>query len=535
MKVTYQIKKSANKNDHDSKGTVYLRVRDGRNMECIVPTNITLNPNMFDSRSGQIKSRVVCDNKVRLKIDKELRDLKTSIEAAYAEEQGPIDKEWVKLHMDMFYHPDKYVRPEKKAKKKELIPMFDHYLEMHPLSEIRIRNNRVVERMMQRYEYFVRLTQIGQKRFKLYLDDVTPETLHELWNFIYNEYKYVTQYPEIYEKYPEKRVPKRRGMNTMSDYFCKIRTFFIWCYKNGYTENRPFDKFHIDEPVYGTPVFITLEERDQLLDKDFSDNPRLDRQRDIFVFQSLIGCRVSDLYAMTRANIVNDAIEYIAEKTVNGQPRTIRVPLIDISRNILKKYEDYEGPDLFPFTVQQEYNEDIKKVFKEAGLTRRVTILNPTTRKQEQHELWEVASSHMARRTFVGNLYKRTKDKGIVSILSGHKSDSRSFDRYWTPDESMRMETAELLERQDKKEEPIKPLHPGLLLQQSFKARHLRVSTMAKEFKVDKLELEEILAGDQPVNEQVANGLEKAFHIPAAMWLTLQQEYDFVRKNQKTE
>lgn len=69
----------------------------------------------------------------------------------------------------------------------------------------------------------------------------------------------------------------------------------------------------------------------------------------------------------------------------------------------------------------------------------------------------------------------------------------------------------------------------------SFTVRHLCVSTTAKEFKVDKQKLEEILSGEWPVTEQVANGLEKTFRIPAAMWLTLQQEYDFIMKNQGTE
>ena len=40
-----------------------------------------------------------------------------------------------------------------------------------------------------------------------------------------------------------------------------------------------------------------------------------------------------------------------------------------------------------------------------AGITRVVTIINPTTRKEEQHPICDVASSHMARRNFIGNLY----------------------------------------------------------------------------------------------------------------------------------
>lgn len=63
--------------------------------------------------------------------------------------------------------------------------------------------------------------------------------------------------------------------------------------------------------AYGTPYYITLEERDKIADYDLSANPSLEAQRDIFIFQCLTGCRVSDLMAMTPASIINGAIEYM--------------------------------------------------------------------------------------------------------------------------------------------------------------------------------------------------------------------------------
>ncbi len=43
--------------------------------------------------------------------------------------------------------------------------LYDYYLEMHPLSDIRKRNNRVVMRVLQRYELFVRLTHPRKRKF----------------------------------------------------------------------------------------------------------------------------------------------------------------------------------------------------------------------------------------------------------------------------------------------------------------------------------------------------------------------------------
>lgn len=73
-------------------------------------------------------------------------------------------------------------------------------------------------------------------------------------------------------------------------------------------------------------------------------------------------------------------------------------------------------------------------------------MINPQTRESEQKPLYEVASSHMARRTFVGNLYKQVKDPNLVGALSGHKEGSKAFARYRDIDEEMKVELVNLLD-----------------------------------------------------------------------------------------
>lgn len=89
--------------------------------------------------------------------------------------------------------------------------------------------------------------------------------------------------------------------------------------------------------IYGTPIFITIEERKQVYNTDFSFDPALEKQRDVFVFQSLVGCRISDLYAMTRRSIINGAVEYIPRKTKDGRPVVVRVPLLKDALEILDR------------------------------------------------------------------------------------------------------------------------------------------------------------------------------------------------------
>jgi len=58
----------------------------------------------------------------------------------------------------------------------------------------------------------------------------------------------------------------------------------------------------------------------------------------------------------------------------------------------------------------------------------------------------EVASSHLARRTFCGNLYKKVRDPNLVGALSGHADGSKAFARYRDIDEEMKTELVKMLE-----------------------------------------------------------------------------------------
>jgi len=127
-------------------------------------------------------------------------------------------------------------------------------------------------------------------------------------------------------------------------------------------------------------------------------------------------------------------------KTDKNKPVTIRVPLNSIANEILNKYKDYDGKTLFPYISEQKYNKAVKEIFKLSGITRIVTVLNPLTRESETKPLNEIASSHLARRTFIGNLYKKVKDPNLVGKLSGHSEGSKAFARYRDIDEEMKIE-----------------------------------------------------------------------------------------------
>lgn len=452
MKLIFLIRKKTKNTDFETQVPVYVRIREGRKFDRWIPTRIMVNPNLWDSKEECIKKRVVCDEKMRQHVDSEVKKLRRFIEDGYEKERNLVDAEWPNNIVDRYYHPEDYIEESVEERHYTLLELFDIFLDKHKLSEVRKKNFRVIKRVLQRYELFLQIKK-RNKKFFLDVDTMTSDDLVDMKEFFRTEYQYADEKSEHYKHYkklfslvPESREPSPRGENTLVDYFNKIRTFFRWCYDFGYTTNRPFDKFKVGSAVYGTPIYINLDERNKLYAYDFSDNSRLERQRDIFVFQTLIGCRVGDLYRLTKANIVDGAVEYIPDKTIESNPKTLSVPLNSIAQEIVKKYKDIPGDKLFPFVAEQQYNEDIKNILKTAGIDRMVTVLNPLTRKEEQHPIYDVASSHMARRTFIGNLYKKVKDPNLVGALSGHKEGSKAFARYRDIDDEIKKDLVSLLD-----------------------------------------------------------------------------------------
>jgi integrase len=149
-----------------------------------------------------------------------------------------------------------------------------------------------------------------------------------------------------------------------------------------------------------------------------------------------VGARVGDLFNFTKSNVNNGTLTYIARKTKDKKPVTISIPLTEVAKAIINKYDLPDGR-LLLFRSSIKYNEYLKDLFEKVELTRIVTRLNPTTREPENVRICDIASSHMARRTFIGNKYGKISD-GVITSMTGHVSDSRSLVRYYDVSEELK-------------------------------------------------------------------------------------------------
>lgn len=429
---------------------ILLRLTVSRSLRLRLKSGIYMNPKRFKDGAIIMPRANQKEAKVLNEIEKRLIALEQLIVSACIDNsQESLSQEFFRNLIDRYNHPEKY-----EVKKTELtfFGLFNEYLEKHPLSTARANHYKVLARALRRFEMYIQKT--ANRNYKMTLDNFTTDWIEKFGDFLKAEPELFDKYPEIYAEVPAvvrtQRKPKRplpKGANTICCTFKRFRAFYNWCIERGYTQNNPFANFKgIGTEKYGRPYYISVAEVEMIADFDLSANPALAVQRDIFVFQCLIGCRVSDLMRMTNDSVIDGAVEYIPDKTKGERPEVLRVPLNNRAKEILSKYADSKkGNMLLPFISPQKYNDAIKKIFTQCGITRIVTVLNPTTGNEEKRPINEIASSHLARRTFIGNIYKEVKDPNLVGALSGHKEGSKAFARYRDIDEEMKRDLVNIL------------------------------------------------------------------------------------------
>ena len=438
------------------KAEVLLRYRNTRAVGQRAHSHIYLNPKFFVDREIVIKNRIITPEV------QEARESKLAVDRIVTQliEQG--DKKaiedfaegWAQETVDRLLFPERFKAPE--PDKHYFGDKTEDFLKFKKISHQRHKSYKIIFDIVHRYELYT-----GKP---INLDEATGDTLVSLAKFFKDEHSFFVQkkekyrtilvpskkYKYVWDNSSHEKAPKQRSDNAIITYMSAVRAYWLWCIDMGYTQNNPFRKYTVGYQKYGTPYYLTTEERDILFKTNLKSKNEVELTRDIFVFQCHIGCRISDLFALTPDNIVTSengiSVQYIPSKTKEEQPRVVKVYLSPTAIEILERNQGKSSRGLFPYVSTAKLNDLIKEALKEAGINRVVTIMNPITKQPEQHPISEVASSHMARRTFIGNLYKKVKDPNLVGKLSGHCEGSKAFARYRDIDDDMIREMTNLLD-----------------------------------------------------------------------------------------
>lgn len=417
--------------DVRGKSEILLRFVGGRDHIYRLHSRLFVLPSRWKDGAVVIPRLETPEQKELRQLRDQLDDLERHLLGAFQQaDLSKVNRKWMQDAVDRFYHPDM-------GADGDFLSLFDDYTRVRDVGALRRKRYAVVRGSLERFQAIR-----GQR---LTIGSFTNEVLEDYNDFLLNEYTYAMQKRWAYIYKDMDRTPKPRGKNGVIDYLKVVRSFFNWLDTTGVKFQDPFKGFHIGTAVYGTPYFITMDELNRIRRANLGRHPSLEAQRDIFVFQCLVGCRVGDLVKMKKVDIVDGILSYIPRKTINDRAYVVRVPLNQVAMDIVRRYEGFKGEQLLPFISKQKYNDAIKRIFLAARVTRQVVVLDPLTRKEVKRPLNEIASSHIARRTFIGNLYKQVSDPNLIGSMSGHIDGSAAFARYRSIDDEMKAGLVEML------------------------------------------------------------------------------------------
>lgn len=154
------------------------------------------------------------------------------------------------------------------------------------------------------------------------------------------------------------------------------------------------------------------------------------KSRDVFLFMCLTGQRYKDYLTYCKSEyFYNDRFWKFEQDKTN---KSVIIPLLPLALKILKKYNNQ-----LPFISNQKMNDNLKKIFKLAGLNDNVTSIKGkgSDRDITHKPMHDVISCHDSRRTFLTissiNLEK------FSSYISGHQSNSSKSLYIYTNDDEL--------------------------------------------------------------------------------------------------
>lgn len=168
---------------------------------------------------------------------------------------------------------------------------------------------------------------------------------------------------------------------------------------------------------------LTLVEMASIISVDLSQQPEVEKARDIFVFQFLSeGKRIADILTLTWRQVKGEEISFVERKT--GKTKSVSIdPLM---RKILDKYSG-RGKFVFDFIKENLANDELA-IYN--AINSSTTIINRNLKKLKA--LLEIdikISTHIARHTYSLEFYDQVRDVKQTQDMLNH-SRSEITDQY---------------------------------------------------------------------------------------------------------
>lgn len=215
---------------------------------------------------------------------------------------------------------------------------------------------------------------------------------------------------------------KNMRNNTVKGLIEKIKAMTKKAGNYGYAVNRTFDEISVPEEDTCS-IALSMNEITRIYYYT-GLTKKQEKIRDLFIVGCLTGMRYSDYSTLTSDNIQNDIIIKKTKKT----GVTVHVPVHSYIKELLEKYNGELPKDI----SIQHFNRSIKTICKKIGLTDKVVFTRTVGHNvvTDTYEMWQVISSHTARRSAATNMYNSGRMKTLqIMLITGHTTE-KNFFRY---------------------------------------------------------------------------------------------------------
>lgn len=211
---------------------------------------------------------------------------------------------------------------------------------------------------------------------------------------------------------------KKYAANTIGRNTRTIKTILNKAVQEDFKVNMKFQGAFKSESEVVDNAYLTEAELEKIYKHDFSDTPRLDRVRDMFLIGCWTGLRFGDYSDIKPEHINNGMIRMVTQKT----KQQVIIPLHPTVKAIFEKY-NYQ----LPFTISnQKFNDYLGEVCEKAKINEPYTKSFTKAGKREvlSGAKYEFITSHSARRSFATNAFKRGIPPYLIMTITGHKTET---------------------------------------------------------------------------------------------------------------
>ena len=384
--------------ESENEQTIYVSSRFGRNEKLMYATTLKIEPLFWDEKKQRAKNSKYCINK------DEINAALTSIESKLnlfitdaATKGNPVTKDELKNLLDIHFG-------KKIAAAYDFHSFFEEFIRLCDTRVSPHRGGQTIDyktkREYARTYYYV---QEYEKKRKIRL-----------------EFRSITQ--SFFNDFVAYLQELGLSTNTIWHKTVSLKAVMKAANEQELTDNTKYQLFkNVSEESQS--VALSEDELDALARFDFSSSARLERTRDLFLVGCWTGLRFSDFTRIREENIKDGMITIQQQKT----NEFVTIPLHPV---FLRIWEKYNGS--LPANISnQKFNDNLKDVCREAGLTEHVlkSITKGGKKQTTIYEKWQLVSSHTARRSFATNLYKSGFPSISIMQITGHKTES-SFLKY---------------------------------------------------------------------------------------------------------